>query len=113
MKKDSILELNNSEFKKHDTCEIDLALQLKKNILVNQAMLFRLNTQIGLPLDDNMRLLALDVRGWLGRIFCLRKMGNLWACDFVCDDPILLPHNSHMGRLKGHSIAMLLNYVVS
>ncbi|KAF9347439.1 hypothetical protein BGX34_003155 [Mortierella sp. NVP85] len=113
IKKDSILELNNSEFKKHDTNDTDLALQLKKNILVNQAMLFRLNTQIGLPLDDNVRLLALDVRGWLGRIICLRKMDDLWACDFVCDDTILLPHNKATWDdfLKGHSIAMLWNYV--
>jgi len=113
-KKDLKLELNNSEFKKHDTDDIDVELQLRKNIQVNQAMLFQLNTLIGLPLGG-VELLALDVKGWLGKVFCLRKMENVWACGLVCDIPILLPYDETTWNdfLKGHSIAMLWNYAVS
>ena len=113
-KNNTLLELNNSEFKKHDTYQSDLELQLRKNIQVNHAILLRLNTKIGLPLDD-IQLLALDVRGWMARIFCLRKMDDIWACGLACETAILLPHNKTSWDmfLRGHSIAMLWNYAVS
>ncbi|KAG0003393.1 hypothetical protein BGZ65_001749 [Modicella reniformis] len=108
--KDTMLELNNSEFKKHDTHPTDLAIQLRKNILVYHAMLLQL-TLINLPLD-NMELLALDVRGWVANIFCLRKMDDVWACNLVCDT-ILLPYDksSWDDFLEGPSMEMLWNYV--
>ncbi|KAF9346659.1 hypothetical protein BGX34_003736 [Mortierella sp. NVP85] len=109
--KDTMLELNNSEFKKHDTSPTDLAIQRRKNILVNHAMLVQLNTLINFPLDD-VEVLFLDVRGWVANIFCLTKMDDVWACDVVCENPILLPYdtNSWEDFLKGPSIAMLWNY---
>ncbi|KAF9351176.1 hypothetical protein BGX34_000750, partial [Mortierella sp. NVP85] len=50
--RDIKLEINNSEFKKQDVDENDLLLQLRKNIMVNQAMLHQLEATIGLCLDD-------------------------------------------------------------
>lgn len=109
------LELNNSEFKKSDTAQPLLDYQFRKNIQVNHAMMLQLNSEINLPLDDKVEVFALDVHGWVAKVFCLRKMDDVYVCDLATDTPILLPYDDETWDdfLTGESIAVLWNYAVS
>ncbi|KAF9979442.1 hypothetical protein BGZ65_006571, partial [Modicella reniformis] len=56
------VEINNSEFKVDHASDLQVEVQYRKNLRVNQAMMLYLNEQINMSLED-MEVLALDVHG--------------------------------------------------
>ncbi|KAF9178095.1 hypothetical protein BGZ51_007754 [Haplosporangium sp. Z 767] len=105
-------ELNNSEFKTSSASDIQAAVQYRKNLRINQAMMLYLQEKIAMPLAD-LEVLALDVRGHRGVVLSLKYSDDVFISSLASDRPLRLPDTPFTWKqfLNGETLAVLFNYV--
>ncbi|KAF8954100.1 hypothetical protein BGZ46_003019, partial [Entomortierella lignicola] len=83
-------EMNNSEFKTSAISDLQVAVQYRKNLRINQAMMLYLHEKTGMPLED-IECLALDVHGLTAVLFALKYNENVFVSDLATSHMLRLP----------------------
>ncbi|KAG0007175.1 hypothetical protein BGZ80_004981 [Entomortierella chlamydospora] len=98
------------EFKANGRSKEQVELQYRKNLRINQSMMFYLKHHVGIGLED-LEVLALDVHGTLH--FSLRYHDNVFVSDLATKHLLRLPDSTVSWKqfLSGSTLSVLLAYV--